>query len=31
MIAIACDHGAVALKEAIKAHLTQRGLAGPGV
>ena len=26
MIAIACDHGAVALKEAIKAHLTQRGL-----
>ena len=26
MIAIACDHGAVALKEAIKKHLTQRGL-----
>ena len=26
MITIACDHGAVALKEAIKAHLTQRGL-----
>ena len=26
MIAIASDHGAVALKEAIKAHLTQRGL-----
>lgn len=27
MIAIACDHGALALKEAIKQHLTQRGLA----
>lgn len=26
MIAIACDHGALALKEAIKKHLTQRGL-----
>lgn len=26
MIAIACDHGAVNLKEAIKAHLTKRGL-----
>ena len=26
MIAIACDHGALALKEAIKQHLTERGL-----
>ena len=26
MIAIACDHGALALKEAIKKHLTARGL-----
>ena len=26
MIAIASDHGAFALKEAVKAHLTQRGL-----
>ena len=26
MIAIACDHGAYALKEAIKKHLTERGL-----
>lgn len=26
MIAIACDHGAFALKEAIKKHLTERGL-----
>lgn len=26
MIALACDHGAYALKEAIKAHLTKRGL-----
>ena len=26
MIAIACDHGAVALKEAIKKHLAGRGL-----
>ena len=26
MIAIACDHGAYALKEAIKKHLTGRGL-----
>ena len=26
MIALACDHGAFALKEAIKAHLTKRGL-----
>lgn len=26
MIAIACDHGALALKEAIKEHLTARGL-----
>ena len=26
MIAIACDHGALALKEAIKKHLTERGL-----
>ena len=25
-IAIACDHGALALKEAVKAHLTARGL-----
>lgn len=25
-IAIACDHGALALKEAVKAHLTERGL-----
>lgn len=25
MIAIACDHGALALKEAIKKHLTERG------
>ena len=24
-IAIACDHGALALKEAVKAHLTERG------
>ena len=27
MIALACDHGALALKEAIKAHLDIRGLA----
>ena len=27
MIALACDHGALELKEAIKAHLTERGLA----
>ena len=27
MIALACDHGAFALKEAIKHHLTERGLA----
>lgn len=27
MIALACDHGALALKEAIKKHLTERGLA----
>lgn len=26
MIALACDHGAFALKEAIKAHLEKRGL-----
>lgn len=26
MIAIACDHGALALKEAIKKHLTAKGL-----
>ena len=26
MIALACDHGALALKEAVKAHLTARGL-----
>ena len=26
MIALACDHGAYALTEAIKAHLTKRGL-----
>ena len=26
MIALACDHGAFALKEAIKAHLAKRGL-----
>lgn len=26
MIALACDHGALALKEAIKKHLTERGL-----
>ena len=26
MIALACDHGALALKEAIKAHLEARGL-----
>lgn len=26
MIAIACDHGALALKEAIKKHLTERGI-----
>ena len=26
MIAIACDHGALALKEAIKKHLTERGM-----
>ena len=26
MIALACDHGALALKEAIKAHLEKRGL-----
>ena len=26
MIALACDHGALALKEAIKAHLETRGL-----
>ncbi len=26
MIAIACDHGALALKETIKTHLTKRGL-----
>ncbi len=26
MIAIACDHGALALKEAVKAHLAARGL-----
>ena len=25
-IAIACDHGALALKEAVKAHLTARGM-----
>ena len=25
MIAIACDHGAYALKEAVKAHLTEKG------
>ena len=27
MIAIACDHGAYALKETLKAHLEARGLA----
>ncbi|MBQ1678616.1 MAG: ribose 5-phosphate isomerase B [Oscillospiraceae bacterium] len=27
MIALACDHGALELKEAIKAHLEQKGLA----
>ena len=27
MIALACDHGALELKEAIKAHLEARGLA----
>lgn len=27
MIALACDHGALELKEAIKAHLEERGLA----
>ena len=27
MIALACDHGALALKEAIKKHLDRRGLA----
>ena len=27
MIAIACDHGALALKEAVKKHLEERGLA----
>ena len=27
MIALACDHGALALKEAIKKHLDKRGLA----
>lgn len=27
MIAIACDHGALELKEALKKHLDQRGLA----
>lgn len=27
MIALACDHGALALKEAIKRHLDKRGLA----
>ena len=27
MIALACDHGALDLKEAIKAHLDKRGLA----
>ncbi|MBQ1410050.1 MAG: ribose 5-phosphate isomerase B [Oscillospiraceae bacterium] len=26
MIALACDHGALALKEAIKAHLEEKGL-----
>lgn len=26
MIAIACDHGALALKEAIKKHLAERGM-----
>ena len=26
MIALACDHGALDLKEAIKAHLEARGL-----
>ncbi len=26
MIALACDHGALALKEAVKRHLTKRGL-----
>ena len=26
-VAIACDHGALALKEALKEHLTQRGIA----
>ena len=26
MIALACDHGALALKEGVKAHLTKRGL-----
>lgn len=26
MIALACDHGALALKEAIKKHLTARGM-----
>ena len=25
MIAIACDHGGYALKEAVKAHLTEKG------
>ena len=25
-IAIACDHGALALKEAVKAHLTARDM-----
>ncbi len=27
MIAIACDHGALALKETVKKHLAERGLA----
>ena len=26
MISIACDHGAYALKELVKAHLVDRGL-----
>ena len=26
MIALACDHGALALKEAVKRHLEARGL-----
>ena len=26
MIALACDHGALALKEAVKKHLTEIGL-----